>query len=88
MCGKNFQIYGVHVPRKSLNLAIFTDFPLPTQNLPPSSYHHNLGKGKLLIPPGCIFFENLFSPTAERGEGNYDLLYQNLIRKYEDNLEH
>ena len=27
-------------------------------------------------------------PQDERGEGNYDLLYQNLIRKYEDDLEH
>ena len=33
-------------------------------------------------------FENLFPPTAERGGGNYDLLYQNSLRKYEDNLEH
>ena len=34
------------------------------------------------------FFENLFRPTAERGGENYDLLYQNSIRKYEDDLEH
>ena len=34
------------------------------------------------------FFENLFPPTAERGGENYDLLYQNSIRKYEDDLEH
>ena len=33
-------------------------------------------------------FENLFPPTAEMGGGNYDLLYQNSVRKYEDNLEH
>ena len=32
------------------------------------------------------FFENLFSPTAERGGENYDLLYQNSVRKYENNL--
>ena len=25
-------------------------------------------------------FENLFTPTAERGGGNYDLLYQNSVR--------
>ena len=29
-------------------------------------------------------FENLFPSTAERGGGNYDLLYQTLIRKCED----
>ena len=34
------------------------------------------------------FFENLFPPTAERGGQNYDLIYQNSIRKYEDGLEH
>ena len=34
------------------------------------------------------FFEIFFLWTAERGEENYDLLYQNSIRKYEDNLEH
>ena len=34
-------------------------------------------------------FENLFSLTTERGgESNYDLLYQNSIRLYEDDLEH
>ena len=27
-------------------------------------------------------------PQDERGGGNYDLLYQNSIRKYEDDLEH
>ena len=33
------------------------------------------------------FFENLF-PKDGRGGGSYDLLHQNSIRKYEDNLEH
>ena len=33
------------------------------------------------------FFGNLFPLTAERGRQNYDLLYQNSIRKYEDDLE-
>ena len=33
-------------------------------------------------------FENLFPPTAKRGGGNYDLLYQNSIRKDDDGLEH
>ena len=34
------------------------------------------------------FFENLLPTTAERGGENYDLLCQNSIRKYEDDLEH
>ena len=33
-------------------------------------------------------FKNLFSLTAGRGIGNYDLLYQNSVRKCEDDLEH
>ena len=32
--------------------------------------------------------EDLFCPTAARGGGNYDLLYQNSVIKYEDDLEH
>ena len=32
--------------------------------------------------------KNLFSTVAERGGENYDLLYQNSIRKYGDDLEH
>ena len=35
-----------------------------------------------------VSFENLFPPTAERGGENSDLLYQNSVRKYEDDLEH
>ena len=31
--------------------------------------------------PRKHLFKNLFSPTAEKGGGNCDLLYQNLVRK-------
>ena len=34
------------------------------------------------------YFGNLFSQTTERGGENYDLLYKNSVRKYEDGLEH
>ena len=34
------------------------------------------------------FFGNLFPTTAERGVENYDLLYRNSIKKYEDDLDH
>ena len=33
------------------------------------------------------FFKNLF-PQDERDGTNYDLLYQNSIRRYEDDFEH
>ena len=39
------------------------------------------------LPIQVEFFENLF-PEDEMGGGNYDFLYQNSIRKYEDDLEH
>ena len=43
----------------ALNLSIFTyAFPLPTQSSPPSSYHHTLGRGKLLIPSDSIIFNS------------------------------
>ena len=32
-------------------------------------------------------FENPFLPKVERGGENYDLLYQNLVRKYDNDLE-
>ena len=50
---------------------------LSTQNLPPSPCDHDLGRRK-----------NLFPPTAEKCGGNYDLLYQNSVIKYENDFEH
>ena len=38
--------------------------------------------------PRQLFFEKQFSPTAEKCGANYDLIYQNSIRKYEDDLKH
>ena len=32
-------------------------------------------------------FVNLFPSTAQRGGENYNLLYQDSVRKYEDDLE-
>lgn len=49
----------------ALNLTIFTHPPLPSQNSPPTSYHHSQGRGKLLFPARYHFFENLLPPTAE-----------------------
>ena len=33
MWGKKFSIYGVHIPRKSLNLSFFTHGPVPHSKL-------------------------------------------------------
>ena len=61
---------------------------LLTQNSPSSYYHHIQGRAKLLIPQGSIFSKICF-PQQQEGVGKtYDFLYQNSIRKYEDDLEH
>ena len=60
----------------------FVLMPLPTQEFPSNSCHNAIDSRKLLIPPDSIILE-IFPLTADRGRGNYDLLYQ----KYEDDLE-
>ena len=65
---------------------IFTN--IPTQNFPPKFLSLRPRQKKITHSPRQHFFENLFPATSERGGGNYDLLYQNYIRKHEDNLEH
>ena len=88
MCRKIFQFYGVYIPIKYIESKHFHSCgPLPTQNLPPGSCHHTLCREKLLIPPVSIFRKSVSSKT-ERGGGKFDLLYQNLIRKYENDLEY
>ena len=50
-----------------LNLGIFTyASPFPTQIPPPSSYHHTLARGKLIIPPSSIFSKICF-PHQQKG---------------------
>ena len=66
MCGKNFQIYGVHIPRKFIDSRHLYSCPCPTQNLPPSSCHHTLGRRKLLIPPSSIL-SKIYFPQQEKG---------------------
>ena len=39
-------------------------------------------------PPHSSLAPRSVPPTAERGVGSYDLLYQNSAKKYEDDLEH
>ena len=50
-----------------------------------SMYFHSCPSPLLRIPARIVCF---CFPQDERGGENYDLLYQNLIRKYEDDLEH
>ena len=66
----------------------FLLMPLPHSKLAPKFLSLLPRQKEITHPPRQHFFENLFRPTAERGGGNYDLLYQSSIRKYEDDLEH
>ena len=72
MCDKSFQIYGVYIPRKCIDSRNFYSCLSPLKTHSPRQH----------------FFENLFPPTAQRDGGNYDLLYRNSLRKYEDDLKH
>ena len=72
MCGENFQIYGVHIPRKCIDSRHF--------------YHRTLGKRKLFIPQGSIFSRICFPQHQKEVEEN--MIYQTSIRKYEDDLGH
>ena len=62
--------------------------PFPTQNSPPSSCYHALKAEGNYPFPQVAFFRNLVPPSGERGGEKYDLLYQNSVLKYEDDLEH
>ena len=92
MCGKNFhsfQIYGVHDPRKCIDSRYFHSCLTPP---PPPLTCTFLSSRPMLkeitYSPRQYSFENLFPPAAERGGGIYYFLYQNSIRKYEDDLGH
>ena len=65
-----------------LNLLAFLLMSFTTQNSSQILVITAYAEGNYSFPQAA------FHPTAERGGGNYDLLYQNLIRKYEDDLEY
>ena len=87
MCRENFQIYGVHILRKCIDSRHFYSCPSPLKTRPKFMSSHPRQK-EIAHSPRQHSFENLFPPTAERGGGSYDLLYENSVRKYEDDLEH
>ena len=62
ICRKNFQIYGVHIPRKCIDLRHFYSCPSPLK----TSCPHALGRRKLLIPPGSILLKICF-PQQQKG---------------------
>ena len=84
---KKFQIYGAHIPRKYIDSRHFYSCPSPLKT-PPKFLPSRPRQKEITHSPWQHSFENLLPPTAERGGRNYDLLYQNSVRKYEDDLEH
>ena len=72
--GKIFKFMVFMFLENALSLCIFTQAPVPHSKLE-AEYFPN-------FPSRKIYF-----PQAERGRENYDMIYQNSIRKYEWALE-
>ena len=89
MVGKICHFYDVHISRKCIESMHFHTWPRPQSKLSPKFLSHPLSRQKVITNfPHAAFFRKSVSSTTERGGGNYDLLYQNSIRKYGDGLEH
>ena len=61
--------------------------PLPTQKLAPKFLPSRPRQKKITHSRWQNSFENLCPPTEEKVGRHYHLLYQNLVRKYEDDFE-
>ena len=64
----------------ALNLGIFTHVP-PHLKLIPKFLSSHTRQKEVTDCPRQHYFEKLIAPTEERGGRNYDLFYQNSIRK-------
>ena len=71
-----------------LNLGIFTHALRPLPKLSPKFLSSHPRQREITHSRRQRFYKNLFAPTAERDRVNYDLLHQNSIRKYEDDLKY
>ena len=85
--GKMFTFMEFTFLENALIRGIFTHAP-PHSKLASNLLSSRLRQKEITHCPRQQSYENLFPPTAERGGGNYDLIYQNSIRKYENDLEH
>ena len=85
--GKFFKFIIFTFLENALNLGIFTHVP-PHSKLGPKFLSSHPRQKEITHSPRQYFFEYLLPPAAERGEENNDLLYQNSIRKHEDDLGH
>ena len=82
MCAKNCQIYGVHILGKCIELRRFCSCFVSLETSPQVLVITSYRQKKIIYFPRQRSVKNLFPPLAERGGENYDLLYQNSVRKY------
>ena len=87
MCGKNFQTYEVHILRKFIDSRHFTHAPHHSK-LAPKFFSSRPRQKEITHSSRQHSFKNLFPLTAERGGEKFDLIYQNSVKKYEDDLGH
>ena len=85
---ENFQFMVFTFLENLLNLPPHPRPPPPQSKLYPKFLSSHPRQREITHSLRQYFFKNLFPPTAERSVGNYDLLFRNSIRKYEDDLKH
>ena len=82
MCAKNCQIYGVHILGKCIESRRSYTCSVSLETRPQLLAITSYRQKKITYFPRQHSVKNLFPPLAERGGENYDLLYQNSVRKY------
>ena len=82
MYAKNCQIYGVHIPEKCIDSRHFYSCPASLETLPEGLVITSYRQKEITHSLRRRSVKNLFPPLAEKGGENYDLLYQNSVRKY------
>ena len=87
ICEKNFEFLEFTFLENALIQSIFTHAP-PHSKLALKFMSSRPTQKKITYYPRRHSFENLFRPTAESRGGNYDLFYQNSVKRYKDYLEH
>ena len=79
--GKIFKFMELTFLENALIRGIFTH-SIPHSKLVPKFLSSHPRQKEITHSPRQHSLENLFFPTAEKGGGNYDLLYQNSVRNF------
>ena len=82
--GKLFKFMLFRFLENVFNLGIFTHSVPAHSKFCPKFLSPQTRQTEIIHSPRKHFFENLFSPIAERRRGKYDLFCQNSIGKYDD----